>query len=278
VALGGPTADWFRENIQRPWFAYYLHGKGDGRFPEAWAFETGANEWRTFDAWPPKGAQPQRIYLRENGKLAFEPAAAAPKSPYDAYVSDPAHPIPYMPRPDDGNGWRNWLQRDQRFVENRPDVLTWESDPLTEDLTIAGDVVGHLFASTTGTDADWVVKLIDVYPDSVAEQPEMGGYQLMVNADIIRGRYWKSFEQATAIPANTVTPFTVDLHQQLYRFRKGHRLMVQVQSTWFPLYDRNPQTFVTNIFQAKATDYKAREHRIWHTAKYPSHIAVSVLR
>jgi putative CocE/NonD family hydrolase len=278
VALGGPTADWFRENVQRPWFAYYLHDKGDGRFPEAWAFETGENEWHTFDTWPPKGAQPRRLYLRENGKLAFEAPRAAPRSPSDAYVSDPAHPIPYIPRPDDGNGWRTWLQRDQRFVENRPDVLTWESDPLAEDLTIAGDVVAHLYASTTGTDADWVVKLIDVYPDSVAERPEMGGYQLMVNADIMRGRYWKSFEQATPIPANTVTPFTVDLHQQLYRFRKGHRLMVQVQSTWFPLYDRNPQTFVPNIFQAKASDYRAREHRIWHTAKYPSHIAVPVLR
>jgi putative CocE/NonD family hydrolase len=278
VALGEPTADWFRENIQRPWFAYYLHGKGDGRFPEAWAFESGENQWRTFDAWPPKGVQPQRIYLREGGKLAFEPPGAAPKAPYDAYVSDPAHPIPYIPRPDDGNGWRTWLERDQRFVHNRPDVLAWESDPLPEDLTIAGDVVAHLFASTTGTDADWVVKLIDVYPDSVEGQPAMGGYQLMVNADIMRGRYWKSFERATPIPANTVTPFTIDLHQQLYRFRKGHRLMVQVQSTWFPLYDRNPQTFVPNIFKAKASDYRAREHRIWHTAKYPSHIAVSVLR
>ncbi len=278
VALGGPTADWFRENVQRPWFAYYLHGKGEGRFPEAWAFETGENQWHTFDAWPPKGAQPRRLYLREHGTLAFEPPSAAPRSPFDAYVSDPAHPIPYLPRPDDGNGWRTWLERDQRFVDNRPDVLTWESDPLPEDLTIAGDVVAHLFASTTGTDADWVVKLIDVYPDSVAEAPEMGGYQLMVNADIMRGRHWQSFERAAPIRANTVTPFTVDLHQQLYRFRMGHRLMVQVQSTWFPLYDRNPQTFVPNIFQAKASDYRAREHRIWHTAKYPSHIAVSVLR
>jgi uncharacterized protein len=278
VALGGPTADWFREHIQRPWFAYYLHDKGDGRFPEAWAFETGENQWHTFDAWPPRAAQPRRLYLRENGRLAFEPPGTAPRSPYDAYVSDPAHPIPYLPRPDDGNGWTTWLERDQRFVENRPDVLTWESDPLAEDLTIAGDVTARLFASTTGTDADWVVKLIDVYPDSVEGQPQMGGYQLMVNADIMRGRYWKSFEKAAPIPANTVTSFTVDLHQQLYRFRKGHRLMVQVQSTWFPLYDRNPQTFVPNIFQAKASDYRAREHRIWHTAKYASHIAVWVLR
>jgi putative CocE/NonD family hydrolase len=167
--------------------------------------------------------------------------------------------------------------QDQRFVHHRPDVATWVSEPLTEDMTIAGDVVAHLFASTTGTDADWVVKLIDVYPDSVADRSTMGGYQLIVNADIMRGRYWKSFSKAQPIPANTVTQFNVDLHQQLYRFLKGHRIMVQVQSTWFPLYDRNPQTFVTNIFHAKPSDFKARQHRVWHTPRYPSHLSVSVL-
>ncbi|MEO8201228.1 MAG: CocE/NonD family hydrolase [Gemmatimonadota bacterium] len=290
LAFGSNTSDYFRANIQRPWFAYYLHGKGDGRFPEAWAFETGGNQWRTFDAWPPRNPRQRNIYLRENGTISFDPPtvradrpplpssrAAAHTPSSDAYVSDPAHPIPYIRRPDDGEGWRTWLEQDQRFVDNRPDVLTWRSAPLTEDMTIAGDVVAHLFASTTGTDADWVVKLIDVYPDSVAEDSPMGGYQLMVNADIMRGRYWKSWSQATPIPANTVTPFTVDLHEQLYRFLKGHRIMVQVQSTWFPLYDRNPQTFVPNIFQAKASDYQAQEHRIWHTAQHPSHIAVMVL-
>ena len=175
------------------------------------------------------------------------------------------------------SGWDTWLVQDQRFVDNRPDVATWISGPLTGDVTIAGDVVAHLFASTTGTDADWVVKLIDVYPDSVEDRPTMGGYQLIVNADIMRGRYWKSFSKAAPIPANTVTPFNIDLHQQLYRFKKGHRLMVQVQSTWFPLYDRNPQTFVPNIFQAKPSDFRARTHRIWHTPRYPSHLSVSVL-
>jgi hypothetical protein len=288
IRLGSNTADYFREHIQRPWFAYYLHGKGDGRFPEAWAFATGENRWHTFDAWPPRNAQPRNIYLRENGKISFDPPASTAlrtvaakrvhhTPEYDAYVSDPAHPIPYMPRPDDGSGWRTWLQQDQRFVDNRPDVLTWQSGPLTEDLTIAGDVVAHLFASTTGTDADWVVKLIDVYPDSVPDRPRLGGYELMVNADIMRGRYWKGFSRATPIAANTVTPFNVDLHEQLYRFQKGHRLMVQVQSTWFPLYDRNPQTFVPNIFHAKPADFRAQEHRVWHTARYPSHLSVLVL-
>ena len=277
IPLGSNTAEYFREQIERPWFAYYLHGTGTGQFPEAWVFETGENAWHTFDAWPPRTAQPRDVYLREGGRISFDPPPASPSTEYDAFISDPAHPIPYTPRPDDGSGWRTWLEQDQRFVDNRPDVLTWRSEPLTEDLTIAGDVIAHLFASTTGTDADWVVKLIDVYPDSVPGQPFFGGYELMVNADVMRGRYWNGFSRATAVPANTVTPFTVDLHEQLYRFKKGHRLMVQVQSSWFPLYDRNPQTFVPNIFHASPGDFRPQEHRIWHTARYPSHVSVSVL-
>ncbi|HEU4698638.1 MAG TPA: CocE/NonD family hydrolase [Gemmatimonadales bacterium] len=279
IRLGSNTADYFRAEIQRPWFAYWLHGKGDGRFPEARVFETGTNAWRSFDAWPPKTARPRNLYLREQGLLAFEPPppALAGAAAVDSFISDPAHPVPYIPRPDDGSGWRTWLEQDQRFVDGRPDVRTWTSAPLTADFTIAGDVVAHLFASTTGTDADWVVKLIDVYPDSVPDRPQMGGYQLIVNADILRGRYWRGFGRATPIPANTVTPFTVDLHQQLYTFRTGHRIMVQVQSTWFPLYDRNPQTFVPNIFHAKPGDFRARIHRVWHSARWPSHVAVAVM-
>jgi hypothetical protein len=293
IRLGSNTADYFRGSIQRPWFAWYLHGKGNGNFPEAWAFETGENQWHTFDAWPPKSATQRNIYLRSHGKLAFDPppasatstasGAAAPPhalahtAEYDSYISDPAHPIPYLPRPDDGNGWRTWLLQDQRFVDDRPDVATWKSEPLAEDLTIAGDVVAHLFASTTGTDADWVVKLIDVYPDSVPDRPSLGGYELMVNADIMRGRYWKGFSEATPIAANAVTAFNVDLHQQLYRFQKGHRLMVQVQSSWFPLYDRNPQTFVANIFRARPSDFRAQVHRVWHTERFPSHVSVRIL-
>ncbi len=275
IGLGSNTAEYFRASIQRPWFAHYLHGAGDGRFPEAWVFETGGNRWRTFDAWPPKNAAPKQLYLRAGGRLSFEPPPAGAPA-YDAYVSDPAHPVPFMPRADDGNGWRTWLQQDQRFVDGRPDVRSWVSEPLAKDLTIAGDVVAHLFASTTGTDADWVVKLIDVQPDS-GGNPAVAGYQLIVNADVIRGRYWKGFTRAVPVPANTVTPFTVDLHEQLYRFRKGHRLMVQVQSSWFPLYDRNPQTFVPNIFAAKPGDFRSQTHRVWHTPRYPSHLTVTAL-
>jgi putative CocE/NonD family hydrolase len=195
-------------------------------------------------------------------------------------VSDPRHPVPYIARPIDGTRWSQWLVEDQRFVQNRPDVLSWESDPLEADVVIAGDVIAHLYASTTGSDADWVVKLIDVFPDNAPSEPagpKMGGYELMVAGDIMRGRYYKSWSRPQAIPRSVVTAFTVDLHQQLYRFLKGHRLMVHVQSTWFPLYDRNPQTYVANIFEAKASDFTAQTHTVHHSPAAASHIAVAVL-
>lgn len=173
--------------------------------------------------------------------------------------------------------WRQWLVEDQRFVDNRPDVLTWQTGPLKEDITIAGDIVARLFASTIGSDADWVVKLIDVYPDTFEDDPEMGGYQLMVATDIMRGRYRNSFSSPEPIPQDTIVPVSVDLHRQLYRFRSGHRITVQVQSTWFRLYDRNPQNYVENIFEAKASNFEAHEHRVYRTPAFPSHIAVAVL-
>jgi putative CocE/NonD family hydrolase len=163
-------------------------------------------------------------------------------------------------------------------VDDRPDVLTWQTEPLREPVTLAGDVVARLFASTTGTDADWVVKLIDVYPETLEERKEMRGYELMVASDILRGRYHRSFERAEAIPANAVVPFTVDLHQQAYTFQKDHRIMVQVQSTWFPLYDRNPQTFVPNLFLARPSDFKVQTHRIHRSRSYPSHVEIEVVR
>jgi putative CocE/NonD family hydrolase len=281
VRFGSATGDHYRRRIEAPWFAYWLKGRGDGRFAEATVFDAGIGEWRTFDAWPPRQATKRRLYVRANGRLSFEPPRDTAGS--DRYVSDPAHPVPYRPRPIEwtydprGSRWRQWMTEDQRFVEGRPDVLVWQTEPLAEDVTLAGSVVAKLFASTTGTDADWVVKLIDVYPDTVADRPNMGGYQLMVVGEIMRGRYHRGWEAPSPIPANRVTPFTVDLHQQAYTFRRGHRIMVQVQSTWFPLYDRNPQTFVRNIFLARAGDYRAQTHRIHRTARYPSHIELDVL-
>ena len=277
---GQATSDTFLLRIQAPWFAYWLKGEGDGRFPKARLFDGGTDAWRSFDAWPPPDAVAKALYVRADGALSFD--ASADTDGYDQYVSDPADPVPYRPRPVEitysrGSRWARWMTEDQRFVDGRPDVLTWRTAPLAQDVTIAGEVVAHLFAATTGSDADWVVKLIDVYPDTLPAQPAMGGYELMVAGDIMRGRYRQSWERAAAIPSGAVEPYTVDLHYQFYTFKRGHRIMVQVQSTWFPLYDRNPQTFVPNIFLAPASAYKAATERIYRTAAAPSHVEVMVL-
>jgi putative CocE/NonD family hydrolase len=288
IAFGDSTSAWYRARVQAPWFAWWLKDQGPLDLPEALLFESGSNRWRRFDHWPPRGASARRLYFREEGKLSFAkptalPAASAPPA-FDQFVSDPAHPVPYRRRPIQltydprGSDWYTWLVEDQRHIEGRPDVLTWQTEPLESDLTIAGDVVGRLFASTTGRDADWVVKLIDVYPDSVVgSDPRMGGYQLMVSSEILRGRYRKSFERPEPLVPNQVTAFTVGLHQQSYCFRRGHRIMVQVQSTWFPVYDRNPQTWVPNIFEAKPGDFRAQTHRVFRSARYPSHVEIAVV-
>src|SRR6186713_182961 len=269
IDFGSPTGEYYRAKIQAPFFAYYLKDKGSLTQPEAIVFEAGSNTWRTFDSWPPKNATTKSLYFQPNGGLAFTPPKATGDSSFDSYVSDPAHPVPYRKRPIEptyfpkGSGWYTWLLEDQRFVQGRPDVLSWETEPLTEDVVLAGEVTAKLFASTTGRDADWVVKLIDVYPEKYDPDPKLGGWELMVSNDVFRGRFYKSFEKPVPLVPNAVTPFTIDLHTQSYRFQKGHRIMVQVQSTWFPIIDRNPQTFVPNIFTAKASDYKAQTHRIW---------------
>ena len=279
--FGSATGEYFRRDIEARWFAWWLKHKGDGRFSEATVFDAGAGQWQRFDAWPPREAHSRALYFRANGLLSFDRPTAAAGA--DSYVSDPAHPVPYRPRPVEltydprGSRWGRWMTEDQRFVEGRQDVLTWQTPPLTQDLTIAGNITAKLFASTTGSDADWVVKLIDVYPDSLEARPSMGGYQLMIAGDVLRGRYRTSWEHPAPLAPNTVLPFTVDLHQQAYTFRAGHRIMVQVQSTWFPLYDRNPQTFVPNIFKARAGDYRPRVHRISRSRSAPSHVVLPVL-
>ena len=279
LRVGRPTGVEYRA-LQARWFGHWLHDLPDSGAATAIVFDAGTRQWRTFNRWPAPGVTHRRLYLRAGGSLAWDPpldSAAA-----DQYVSDPAHPIPYRPRPVERtyaptSRWPQWLTEDQRFVASRPDVLSWQTAPLTTDVAVAGNVIAHLYASTTGSDADWIVKLIDVYPDSVPERPTMGGYELMVTADIMRGRYRSSFAQPTAIPPNTIEPYTVDLHQQSYTFRRGHRIMVQVQSTWFPLYDRNPQTFVSNIFLARPGDYRIRVHRISRSAQHPSNVELDVL-
>jgi putative CocE/NonD family hydrolase len=282
VDFGSATSRYFRENIQAPWFAHWLKGRDSVPVAEAVMFEGGSNRWRTFDRWPPAPVHSRNLYFREDGGLSFTPPPATDRA-FDGYVSDPRRPVPYRHRPvqrtydPQGSDWYTWLTEDQRFVDNRPDVLTWRTEPLTEDVTIAGSIAAELFASTTGSDADWVVKLIDVYPDSVEGDPKMGGYELMVASDIMRGRYRAGWNRPTAIRPGAIEAYRVDLHQQSYRFQRGHRIMVQVQSTWFPVYDRNPQTFVRNVFEARPTDFRAATHRIYRSAEHPSHVALPVL-
>lgn len=284
IDFGSPTAKYFREQIQAPWFAFLLKDRGKPDQPEARTFEAGANQWRSWNSWPPRsGTVARNLYFRENGKLSFEPPADSGRAAFDEYVSDPAHPVPYRQRPiqatyfPGGSGWPVWLVEDQRFVDDRPDVLSWESDPLEEDVAIAGRITAHLFASTSGSDSDWIVKLIDVYPERYPQDWKLAGYQLMVANEVFRGRYRRSFERPEPIPPNEVLPYTIDLHTQNYRFRSGHRIMVQVQSTWFPLIDRNPQTFVPNIFEARAEDYRRATQRIYRSAKFPSRVSVPVV-
>jgi putative CocE/NonD family hydrolase len=279
IDFGSETSPYYRKNIQAPWFAYWLKDKGTLKLAEATVFEAGANAWRTYDSWPPKtGVSPRKMYFGPNGKLSFDAPAGDAKNAFDAYISDPAHPVPYRARPilptfSAGSTWSTWLADDQRFVADRPDVVAWESPMLTEDVVIAGDIAAHLFAATTGSDADWVVKLIDVYPDNDAKIP---GYQFMVANDVLRGRYRKSFEHPQAIVPNHTDEYTIDLHTQSYRFLKGHKIRVQVQSSWFPLIDRNPQTFVPNIFKAKDTDFKAATMRIYRTPQSASYISLPI--
>ena len=283
IDFGSPTGEYYRQKIQAPFFAFYLKDRGTLKQAEATVFESGSNQWRTFDSWPPKNASTKSLYFHANGKLSFTAPAANEGSVADSYVSDPANPVPYRPRPIEptyypkGSGWYTWLLEDQRFVQNRPDVLSWETEPLTEDVVVAGAITARLFASTTGQDADWVVKLIDVYPQDYPQDFKLGGYEFMMANDVFRGRFWKSFETPVALVPNAVTPFVVDLHTQSYRFLKGHKIMVQVQSTWFPIIDRNPQTWVPNIFQAKASDFKAQTHRIFRTPAQSSRVDIQTV-
>lgn len=283
IKFGSDTGHYFRENVQALWFAHFLKDKAPLELPEALVFQTGANRWMSYDEWPPRRtSKERRLYLHPGGTLSFESPGEDAGEGADSYVSDPAHPVPYRMRPVEatydprGSGWYAWQVEDQRFAHLRPDVLSWETGPLGEDVVITGDISGRLFASTTGTDADWVVKLIDVYPEDNGADPGMGGYQLMVTGDVVRGRFRGGVERPAAVPADKVCEYVIDLHQKDHRFLKGHRIMVQVQSTWFPLYDRNPQRYVDNIFLARDSDFQAATQRVFGTKTYPSHIVMRV--
>ncbi len=286
IRFGSDTARYFREQVLRPFLAQYLKdGAPKADLAPVTAFETGTNQWRRLDRWPlvcengcPSASR--RLYLQPGEKLGFDKPGKG--GAFSEYVADPAHPVPFRARPiqpvgyDPGQTWEQWLVDDQREASGRTDVLTFTSDPLTAPLKISGNPVVHLIASTSGTDSDWVVKLIDVYPDQVASQPDMGGYQLAVGMDIFRGRYRQGFANPTPLDANRPLAYQFSLPANNHVFLPGHRVMVQVQSSWFPLYDRNPQTFVPNIFHAKAEDYRRATQRIYHSAEQATYIALPV--
>jgi uncharacterized protein len=279
--LGSDTGAYFRANVETPWFQHWLKDQGPLNQPEALVYETGSNEWHRFDAWPPKsGVSKKSLYLHAGGRLSFEAPGAADSKP-DTFVSDPANPVPYRARPispviSEKSTWPTWQSDDQSPFSKRPDVLTFQTDVLKQDVTVRGDVIAKLFASTTGTDADWVVKLIDVYPSDAATPTAIRGWELLIADDVFRGRFRKSFERPQALEANKVLDYAVDLHSASHVFKAGHRIAVQIQSTWFPLIDRNPQTYQANIFHAKAADYKAQTHAVQHSVQYPSAIVMDV--
>jgi uncharacterized protein len=281
----GDTSLQFRRDVLLPFFNQYLvDGAPKADTPPVLIYNTGENHWDRYKSWPqscdhgcPNTSRP--LYLGADHSLSFDAPDAA-QSKYDEYVSDPAKPVPYLPRPisfADHDAWTRWLVHDQRFVDGRPDVVTYVSAPLTAPLHIGGAPIVHMFASTSGTDSDWVVKLIDVYPDQVPSDPTMGGYELPISLDIFRGRYRESFEHAQAITPDQPLLYTFGLPIANHVFQPGHRIMVQVQSTLFPLYDRNPQRFVPNIFDAKPTDYQKATLRVWHTPGDASFISLPVV-
>jgi putative CocE/NonD family hydrolase len=264
ISFENRTGEYFR-SLQKKWFDYWLKGTGDGKFDEAYCFQTGSNVWKSYSAWPPKEATTKKLYAAANNKCSFEKPSA---TGFTFYISDPAHPVPYRIQPIEatygrGSHWYFWQVEDQRFVSSRPDVISFTSDSLTDDLTVTGKVIAHLFASTSGTDADWVVKLIDVYPNFDQKNFLMSQYQLPVVMEVFRGRFRKSFSDPMPLIPNKQEEFIIDLHDINHVFKKGHRLMIQVQSTWFPLIDRNPQKYVPNIFEAKDRDFQKTEQRIY---------------
>ncbi|MFY9571436.1 MAG: CocE/NonD family hydrolase [Blastocatellia bacterium] len=282
VRFDSDTGLYFRREILRPFLDQYLKdGAPKSNTPPVIAFETGTNTWRRLPGWPtgcPSGCtiQSTPLYFNAGLKLSFN-APASGAAPYEEYVSDPAKPVPYRARPIDGTSWSRWLVDDQREASGRPDVVAFVSDVLTAPVKISGQPMVNLLASTSGTDSDWVVKVIDLYPDEVAGQPAMGGYQLMISADIFRGRYREGFETPKPLASNQPLLYRFALPTANHVFLKGHRMMVQIQSSWFPLYDRNPQTFVPSIFWAKPGDYKKAVQRVYHAPGKASFIELPVV-
>jgi hypothetical protein len=278
VTFNSKTSLHYREHIEFPFFNYHLKNNGELKLPEAYVFETGTNQWRQYDSWPPRKAAPRTIYLHPAGKLAFEPPAAS-ANPYDEYVSDPAKPVPFIPGIEQGMVYE-YMVEDQRFAARRTDVLVYQTGELKSDLTLAGPFTAMLYVSTSGTDSDWVVKLIDVYPDDrrdvSSSGARMGGYQQLVRGEPMRGRFRSSFEKPEPFEPNRVTKVEFTMPDINHSFRKGHRLMVQIQSSWFPLSDRNPQKFV-DIRTATEADFQKATQRVYRAPKSASRLVLTVL-
>jgi uncharacterized protein len=297
IPFGGhETALEFRKDIEAPFFRHYLHDSGDKPAWQASTFQAGSNTWHTYANWPPKESKPANLYLHSDGTLSFTaPTAAESAKEYREYVSDPANPVPYRQRPISptypGGDWRTWEVADQRFVDGRPDVLTFVSAPLDRDIVITGKLAADLFASTSGTDSDFIVKVIDVYPQNAqpnAWNPDAGpaphdyaqslnGYELPIAMEIRRGRYLQSYETPHALTPIQLIEWNIPLRDRDYAFLKGHRIMVQIQSTWFPVIDRNPQEFVPSIYDAKTSDFVSATQRVYCSAAKPSHIILPVM-
>jgi putative CocE/NonD family hydrolase len=275
-----PIGTEFRAQIEARFFAHYLKGESGFDLEDTASFQTGSNQWKRYDHFPPKESQPTSLHLLGDEKLSWNESQIQAKT---TYVSDPANPVPYRQRPiqptySDGSQWFNWMTEDQRFVTDRKDVAVWKLPVLKKDLIVTGEVMADIFAATTGTDNDLVVKLIDQYPDDeTVPDAKMRGYQLMTNEEIFRGRYLGSFEKATPLRSGSIHEYRFSLHDVDHVFKAGHTVMVEIQSTWFPLYDRNPQTFVPNIMTAKPEDYKPAAITVYSDNEHDSTLQLPLM-
>ena len=283
IRFDGKHSEFYQTEIELPFFNHYLKGGPEHELPKAYIFETGANEWRKYEQWPPKKSVEKRLYLHPNGKLSFDktPEDSTENPSFDEYVSDPNKPVLYTSEIRIIRG-SDFMYEDQRFAARRPDVLVYESDALTEDVVISGNVFADLFVSTTGTDADFVVKLIDVYPDDapnnspINPDTKMGGFQLLIRGEVMRAKFRNGFTKTEPMVPNKIEHVQFDMQDAAHRFKKGHKIMVQVQSSWFPLVDRNPQKYV-NIYQASESDFQKATHKVYTSGEAPSSVVVRVI-
>jgi putative CocE/NonD family hydrolase len=280
IQFGSKTGEYYKKNIELPFFKYFLKNEGELDLPEAYVFVTGSNEWKKYDVWPPENTKEAQLFFQENGRMDFERPANEAKNPFDEYISDPAKPVPFtaqiintMPR--------EYMVEDQRFVAGRTDVLVYKTDPLQGDITVVGPITAELFVSTSGTDSDWIVKLIDVYPDDAPDNDpnpcdvRMAGFQMLLRGDIMRGKFRNSMEEPEPFVPNQVTRVKFKLNDVYHTFLKGHRIMVQIQSSWFPLFDRNPQKFV-DIYSASEKDFQKAIQRVYHSGEFASNLKMNL--